>query len=227
MHVLIIEDEINLAKELQHFLVKANYLCDLALTGKEASEKIAVNLYDFVLLDLTLPDYEGLDLLAEARQIGQEAAFIILTARGELDDRLKGLDLGADDYLAKPFSLLELQARMQAITRRKFGLKKTKLTIGKFEVDTTNYTIKHDQDNINLTKKELDILTYLLLHKNRVLTRLQLSEHIWGNILEDDYDSNYIDVHIKNIRKKLGAYGETGWLETVRGMGYRINVANS
>lgn len=227
MHVLIIEDEVTLAKELQHFLAKANYLCDLALTGKDASEKIAVNLYDFVLLDLTLPDYEGLDLLAEAKQVGQEAAFIILTARGELDDRLKGLELGADDYLPKPFSLLELQARMQAITRRKFGLKKTKLTIGKFEVDPTSYTIKHGPDNINLTKKELDILTYLLLHKNRVLTRLQLSEHIWGNILEDDYDSNYIDVHIKNIRKKLGAYGETGWLETVRGMGYRINVANS
>jgi DNA-binding response OmpR family regulator len=227
MHVLIIEDEINLAKELQHFLAKAHYHCDLALTGADASEKIAVNLYDFVLLDLGLPDYEGLDLLAEARQIGQEAAFIILTARGELDDRLKGLDLGADDYLAKPFSLLELHARMQAITRRKFGLKQTKLTIGDFEVDTSNYTIRHNQDNINLTKKELDILTYLLLHKNRVLTRLQLSEHIWGNILEDDYDSNYIDVHIKNIRKKLGAHADVGWLETVRGLGYKINVENS
>ncbi|MDB5263176.1 MAG: transcriptional regulator [Adhaeribacter sp.] len=227
MHVLIIEDEITLAKELQHFLVKAHYHCDLALTGADASEKIAVNLYDFVLLDLGLPDYEGLDLLAEARQVGQEAAFIILTARGELDDRLKGLDLGADDYLAKPFSLLELQARMQAITRRKFGLKQTKLTIGRFEVDTNSYTIRHDQDNINLTKKELDILTYLLLHKNRVLTRLQLSEHIWGNILEDDYDSNYIDVHIKNIRKKLGIYADTAWLETVRGIGYKVNVENS
>lgn len=227
MHVLIVEDEINLAKELQHFLTKANYQCDLSLTGLDASEKIAVNLYDFVLLDLTLPDYEGLDLLAEARQVGQEAAFIILTARGELNDRLKGLELGADDYLPKPFSLLELQARMQAIIRRKFGLKKNMLNIGPFEVDTTNYTIKHNQNQINLTKKELDILTYLLLHKNRVLTRLQLSEHIWGNILEDDYDSNYIDVHIKNIRKKLGVYGETGWLETVRGMGYRINVTNS
>jgi DNA-binding response OmpR family regulator len=224
MNVLIVEDEKSLAHELGQFLKKEHYLCDIAHTGRDASEKIAVNLYDFVLLDLGLPDYEGLDLLSEARESGQEAAFIILTARGAVNDRIKGLDLGADDYLAKPFSLLELLSRMQAITRRRHGIKSNIIQFDEFVLNTSSRKLVHQETEIVLTKKEMDLLHYLVLHKNKVLTRLQLSEHIWGNILEDDYDSNYIDVHIKNIRKKLSAYADTSWLETVRGVGYRANL---
>lgn len=224
MNILIVEDEKSLAKELSQFLSKEHYLCDVAHTGKDASEKIAVNLYDFILLDLGLPDYEGLDLLKEAKVAGQEAAFIILTARGAVDDRIKGLDLGADDYLAKPFSLLELSSRMQAITRRKFGVNSNLLRFHGFELNASSRKLHFDSTEVLLTKKEMDLLHYLVLHKNRVLTRLQLSEHIWGNILEDDYDSNYIDVHIKNIRKKLSAHADTSWIETVRGVGYRANL---
>jgi DNA-binding response OmpR family regulator len=224
MNVLIVEDEKSLAHELGQFLKKEHYLCDIAYTGRDASEKIAVNLYDFVLLDLGLPDYEGLDLLSEARESGQEAAFIILTARGAVNDRIKGLDLGADDYLAKPFSLLELLSRMQAITRRRHGIKSNIIQFDEFVLNTSSRKLVHQETEIVLTKKEMDLLHYLVLHKNKVLTRLQLSEHIWGNILEDDYDSNYIDVHIKNIRKKLSAYADTSWLETVRGVGYRANL---
>jgi DNA-binding response OmpR family regulator len=132
MNVLIIEDEKALAHELDFFLVKNNYICEVCYDGASASEKIAVNLYDFILLDLGLPDYEGLDLLREAKKANPEAACIILTARAEVTDRVKGLDLGADDYLAKPFSLLELQSRMQAITRRKFGITQTVLILTVF-----------------------------------------------------------------------------------------------
>ena len=224
MYVLIVEDEKSLHKEVRQFLTEAQYICDSATTYAEASEKIFVNSYDFVLLDLGLPGGDGLDLLREAkRNERQEASFIILTARGAIDDRIKGLDLGADDYLPKPFSLLELLSRMQAITRLKFGLKRQEMDFGQgFHLDVTGRTLHHDGQEVTLTKKEFDLLHYLLLHKNRVLTRLQLGEHLWGNVLEDDSDSNYIDVHIKNVRKKLSQFASVDFLETVRGIGYRI-----
>ncbi|WP_207435849.1 response regulator transcription factor [Sabulibacter ruber] len=224
MHTLIVEDETGLATELMHFLAQEHYLCDWASNGREASEKIAVNRYDFILLDLGLPDYEGMDLLKEIKEVDHDPAIIILTARGALEDRIKGLGLGADDYLAKPFSLLELQARMQAVLRRKFKLKSSSVAFHGFEIDSSARRVTYGSQEIVLTKKEFDILHYLLLHKNRILTRLQLTEHIWGNILEDDYDSNYIDVHIKNLRKKLSTHASTDWLETVRGVGYRLTV---
>ncbi len=224
MNILIVEDEKSLAKEMQTFLKKEGYICDIAYTGKEASEKIYVNPYDFLLLDLGLPDYEGLDLLKEAKEANQEASVIILTARGSTDDKIKGLDLGADDYLAKPFSLLELTSRMQAIIRRKHGLKKNTMDVHGFTVDMTNRIISFKTTAISLTKKEFDILQYLLINKNRVVTRVQLTEHIWDNALEVDYDSNYVDVHIKNLRKKLGQHAEVDWIETVRGIGYRLTL---
>ena len=225
MNVLIIEDEKSLAVELNDFLKKEHFLCELAHTGAEASEKIAINLYDFVLLDLGLPDYDGLELLKEARKAHKEAAFIVITARGALDDKIKGLDLGADDYLAKPFSLLELHSRMQAIARRKYGIKDKIVRLGEFNIDMSGRKVLYKENEVSLTKKEFDLLSYLLLHKNRVLTRLQLIEHIWGNLLEDDFESNYIDVHVKNLRKKLSAFAEVDWLETVRGVGYRIRLS--
>lgn len=227
MNVLIIEDEKALTAELEIFLSNSNYICEICYDGSSASEKIATNLYDFILIDLGLPDYEGLELLKEAKKYNPEAACIILTARSEVNDRIKGLDLGADDYLAKPFSLLELQSRMQAITRRKFGLKNAVVLLGNFVIDLTNRTICYGETPIStITKKEFDLIAYMVLHKNRTLTRSQLSEHIWGSVVNDDYDSNYIDAHIKNIRKKLNAYNPPDWLETVRGLGYRININN-
>ncbi|MBD2716920.1 response regulator transcription factor [Microvirga sp. STR05] len=224
MHVLIVEDEKSLHEEMRQFLIQSQYIVDSAFSFADASEKVFVNSYDFVLLDLGLPDGDGLTLLREARQNDQqEASFIILTARGDLDDRIKGLDLGADDYLPKPFSLLELQSRMQAITRRKFGLKRQEVAFGQgFQMDVTGRVLRHGEQEVPLTKKEFDLLHYLVLHKNRVLTRLQLGEHLWGNVLEDDSDSNYIDVHIKNIRKKLTPFAPADFLETVRGIGYRV-----
>ncbi|AFD08133.1 response regulator transcription factor [Solitalea canadensis] len=222
MNVLIIEDEHSLASEMEDFLKKAFYICDKAYTAKEGLEKIAVNLYDFILLDLGLPDKDGLTLLQEAKKHNPEAAYIILTARGNLEDRIKGLDLGADDYLPKPFSLLELQSRMHAISRRKSGLSDSLVSLGDFKIDLKKRLVLHNQSEIELSRKEFDLLSYLLLHKNRPLTRMQLSEHIWGVFADDDYDSNYIDATIKNIRKKLGSFAATEWLETIRGVGYKI-----
>lgn len=219
---MIIEDEKTLAYELEAFLKKAYYVCDLAHSGRAGLEKLAEGLYDFILLDLGLPDVDGLDLLQNARKLTPDAAVIILTARGNVADRIRGLDLGADDYLPKPFSLPELQSRMQAIARRKYGVNQQLISIGAFTVDLQKRLVLLNEAEIELSRKEFDLLSYLLLNKNRPLTRIQLSEHIWGNFVVDDNDSNYIDAHIKNIRKKLGAHASTEWLETVRGVGYRI-----
>lgn len=222
MRILIVEDEKSLAEELILFLKNEHFNCDWAADKNKASELLADNPYDFVLLDIGLPDGNGLDLIKEARDNGSEAYFIVITAKGELEDKLKGFELGADDYLAKPFSLLELNSRLQAIIRRKFGLKSAEIKFGDFILDTTKRQLFHQKKPIDLTKKEYDLLRYLVLNKNRVLDRLQLTEHIWGEFFEDDFDSNYIDVHIKNIRKKMAKFDETKWIKTLRGIGYKF-----
>ncbi|WP_316840014.1 response regulator transcription factor [Pedobacter gandavensis] len=222
MKVLIVEDEKSLAYEMEAFLKKSFYLCDIAHSFKSGLEQLELNRYDFILIDLSLPDGDGLEILKRAKQNNPDAAYIIITARTQLKDRVSGLDLGADDYLAKPFYLLELQSRMQAIARRKFSITEELLAIGEFHIDLPKRVVTFGQEKIELSRKEFDLLSYLILHKNRVLTRAQLSEHIWGTFVNDDYDSNYIDAHIKNIRKKLNVWANTEWLETVRGVGYRI-----
>ena len=225
MNVLIVEDEKGLAGEIAAFLKSENFLCDLAYTGMDASEKIAINLYDFVLLDLGLPDYNGLDLITEARKAGSEASFIIITARGAVEDKVRGLNLGADDYLAKPFALIELLSRINAVARRKFNVINQDFLLGDFTIQVQSRKLFCNGIEVELTKKEYDLLLYLALNHDKVLTRHQLYEHIWGNILDDQYDSNFIDVHIKNLRKKLNAYASTPWLETVRGVGYRVSTS--
>ena len=224
MKILIVEDERSLALEMEAFLLKACYICDLAFTAKQGQQLMEENQYDFILLDLGLPDKDGLHVLQDAKKNCPSASYIILTARGDLEDRIKGLDLGADDYLPKPFSLLELQSRMQAITRRKSGFKDSLVSLGDFSVDLSKRAILFDNHEIEVSRKEFDLLSYMLLHKNRPLNRSQLSEHIWGNFSDDDYDSNFIDVHIKNIRKKLSAYAPVEWLQTIRGIGYKIKI---
>jgi DNA-binding response OmpR family regulator len=224
MNVLIVEDEKSLATEIASFLKSENFLCDMAFTGNEASEKIAVNLYDFILLDLGLPDYNGLDLIREARKAGSEASFIIITARGAVEDKVKGLDLGADDYLAKPFALVELLSRINAVARRKFSIVSQDIILGEFTVQVQARKLICNGEEVDLTKKEYDLLQYLVLNRDKVLTRQQLYEHIWGNILDDQYDSNFIDVHIKNLRRKLNIHAPSPWLVTVRGVGYRVST---
>ncbi|PWG79251.1 response regulator transcription factor [Pararcticibacter amylolyticus] len=222
MKVLIVEDEKTLAYEIEAFLKKSFYVCDLAHSFRTGVEQLELNQYDFILIDLSLPDGDGLEILKTAKKSNPEAAYIIITARTHLKDRVSGLDLGADDYLAKPFYLLELQSRMQAIARRKFNINEDRIPMGEFSMDIQKRLIFYGEQQIELSRKEFDLLSYLLLNKNRVLTRVQLCEHIWGSFAGDDYDSNYIDAHIKNIRKKLNAYAGTEWLETVRGVGYRV-----
>ncbi|WP_346236937.1 response regulator transcription factor [Niabella insulamsoli] len=223
MKVLIIEDERSLALEMEHFLKKERFTCDLAFNGKAAREIWCRQSYDFFLLDIGLPDISGLRLLKEIRLDHAEAGIIMITAKGDLEDRIQGLDLGADDYLPKPFSLLEMRARINAVGRRKFQINDFNIQLGGFVIDTRQRTLAYNAVKVELSKKEFDLLSFMALNKNRPLTRLQISEHLWPDSAMDDYDSNYIDVHIKNIRKKLQAYEPPDWLETVRGIGYKIH----
>lgn len=225
MNILIVEDEKGLALEIDEFLSHEGFTIEHARTKKSAADKIFVNNYDFILLDLSLPDGDGFDLLALLKSIkNREDAVIILTARGAVDDRIMGLEQGADDYLAKPFSLNELLARIHAITRRKHKLESNDIHVKDFRINIQNRTVHYNNERINLTKKEFEIFNYLVLNKNRVISRTNLTEHVWGDVLEINSDSNFVDVHVKNLRKKLSQFVPVDWFETVRSIGYRVNI---
>jgi two-component system OmpR family response regulator len=224
MNILIVEDSPELAVEVKDFLTGSGYICKIAKDCEDALEEINSNDYDVMLLDLGLPDGSGFDVLKAVRKTPSKIAVIIITARGELDDRISGLQLGADDYLTKPFALTELAARLFAIIRRIYGFTGNDLNIHGFSLQLQDYKVSFNEIPISLTKKEFDIFQYLVLNKNRVITRLQLTEHIWGDILEVNSDSNFIDVHVRNLRKKLDRHTSIEWFETVRNVGYRINV---
>ncbi|HLA55463.1 MAG TPA: response regulator transcription factor [Flavobacterium sp.] len=224
MNILIVEDHQELADELIDYLSKNGYVCRHCRNCEVALEELGVNTFDAMLLDLGLPDGSGFDILKSIRKGQSAMAIIIITARGELGDRIDGLQLGADDYLTKPFALTELGARLQAVIRRMHGFVQNDLDVHGFTVKLPDYKIAFGDIPVNLTKKEFDIFKYLVLNKNRVITRLQLTEHIWGDILEVNSDSNFIDVHVRNLRKKLSQHSKLQWFETVRNVGYRISI---
>ncbi|WP_447636595.1 response regulator transcription factor [Flavobacterium microcysteis] len=222
MNVLIVEDTKELAVELTDYLAKSGYICKWVASCEEALEEVLVNQYDALLLDLGLPDGNGFDVLESVRKAKSKMAVIVITARGELDDKINGLDLGADDYLTKPFALSELGARLYAVIRRIHGFTVNELDIHGFKIRLQDYKVSYQENAVALTKKEFDIFQYLVLNKNRVITRLQLTEHVWGDVLEVSSDSNFIDVHVRNLRKKLDKHATIEWFETVRNVGYRI-----
>jgi two-component system OmpR family response regulator len=224
MKILIVEDNPELAFEVKEYLTSSGYICKISRNCEVALEELNSNDYDIMLLDLGLPDGSGFDVLKAIRKTDSKIAVIIITAQGELEDRINGLQLGADDYLTKPFALTELGARLFAIIRRVHGFTVNQLDVHGFSLKLQDYNVSYDEIPINLTKKEFDIFQYLVLNKNRVITRLQLTEHIWGDILEVNSDSNFIDVHVRNLRKKLDKHTKIEWFETVRNVGYRINV---
>ncbi|TJZ59961.1 response regulator transcription factor [Sphingobacterium olei] len=224
MKILLIDDENELCDEIVLFLERYQYECHNVGTKQEALSILMNKHYDFVLLDLGLPDGNGLDILKNIKENLPDTLVVILSAKGDIEHRINGLEQGADDYLPKPFSLAELHARIQAIIRRKYGTQGQNIKVGDFEVNLQNRTVDYRGIQITLYKKEFDILSYLLLNKNRPLSRTQLYEYVWGDLSLSEGDSNYIDVHIKNIRKKLSAYAKVDWLESVRGIGYKVNV---
>lgn len=221
MRILVVDDEPNLLDQLTRTLRGQRYEADSAMDGEEALDKIFDNSYDLVLLDIMLPKKDGLGVLREIRKAGIKTPVLMLTARGGVDDRIKGLDGGADDYLAKPFSVAELLARMRALLRRSTENTVPVIEAGGLKLNTVTREVALNGAPVKLTPKEFSILEFLFYNKNRAVSRFSLAEHVWG----DDFDpftmSNYIDVHVKNLRRKIGDT-EGGLIQTLRGVGYIV-----
>ncbi len=222
MKVLIIEDEFELLIAISNFLTRENYICELASNYAKAEDKLAAYEYDIILLDITLPDGNGLELLNRIKKRQRSACVIIISAKNSLDDRILGLDLGADDYLTKPFSLSELNARIKAVLRRKQYDGTSTVTFNEISVDTDSRSVTIKGKEIFFTKKEYDLLLYFIINKNRVLTKEALAEHLWEDNIElaDNYD--FIYTHLNNIRKKIKSVGGSDYIKTLYGMGYKF-----
>lgn len=225
MRALVVEDEILLNEELEEQLLEEQFTVDTALNFEQAEDLLLGEQFDLVLLDLSLPGGDGLDLLKlikKQRQSSDETAVIILTARGEIEDRVKGLELGSDDYLSKPFAMPELRARIHAVLRRKFKINDNEITIGELSIHLDHMRVSIRNKPIDLTDTEYKMLRYLFLNKNRTVTRIALSEHIWGNKIDDRFSLDFINSHMKNIRKKLADSDAPDPIETVYGVGYKV-----
>ena len=221
MRILIVDDEPDLVEQIRQALLQQQYTVDAAFDGEEAIDRIFVDPYDLVLLDIMLPKKDGFEVLKELRNEKKTTPVLMLTAKGGIDDKIKGLDLGADDYLAKPFSMEELLARIRALLRRSNALVSPYLRIGDISLDTAGREVLQGSNSIVLTPKEFSILEFLLYNMNRVVSRYTMAEHVWGDEFDPMTMSNSIDVHIKNLRKKISD-PKGRIIRTVRGVGYMI-----
>jgi len=221
MRILIVDDAVELVEQLRGALEEQHYLVDTAFDGESALNRILVDPYDLVLLDIMLPKLDGFTVLKILRREQFSMPVLMLTARDSLDDKVTGLDCGADDYLAKPFSMAELLARVRALLRRGHDRVSPMLTAGDLVLDTAARRVYWDKDEILFTPREFSILEFLLYNANRAVSRYTLAEHVWGDAFDPFTMSNSIDVHIRNIRRKLGERGSK-IIQTVRGIGYMV-----
>ena len=221
MNILVVEDDKGLLDQLETTLKRKHYRVDIADNGEKALDKIFDLSYDLVLLDIMLPRLDGLSVLKEVRKAGLDMPILMLTARSDVQDRVKGLDYGADDYLAKPFSMAELMARIRAMFRRK-GNRNPVLEAGPVCLDTVTRNVTLNGLAVHLTVKEFSILEFLLHNKGSVVSRFSLAEHVWGDEFDPFSMSNYVDVHIKNLRKKLTVRDDDPVIKTIRGIGFII-----
>lgn len=224
MKILIIEDEQALSKSIATYLAAENYTCEVAADCKTAMDRIETFEYDCILLDISLPDGNGLQVLQALKQDHKTEGVIIISARDSIDDRIKGLQLGADDYLTKPFHLSELSARIAAVIRRRRFSGSNTLEAGGLILDTQARTVKVNGQTADLTRKEYDLLLYLVTNRNRVISKHAIAEHLSGDGegLFDNYD--FIYAHMKNLKKKLLQAGWQDQIKAVYGMGYKMDV---
>ena len=216
MRVLVVEDEIRLSRQLAKVLTEAGYAVDRATEGQQADFLAKTEQYDAVILDLGLPKIDGLTLLRQWRSAGILTPVLILTARGSWHEKVQGIDGGADDYVAKPFRMEELLARIRALIRRASGLAQPQLRCGALELDPRTARVSLGGAPVKLTSHEFRVLSYLMHHSGQVVSRTELTEHIYAQDL--DRDSNTVEVFVARLRRKLGA----SFIETVRGLGYRM-----
>lgn len=221
MNILVVDDEPALIDQLRQAVESRNYRVETATDGGQALDKIVGDTYDLILLDIMLPGQDGFGVLKKMREAGFKTPVIMLTARGEIEDRIRGLDNGADDYLAKPFSMAELLARIRAILRRGSHHDPV-LEAGSIKLDTVSRLVSKAEEPLSLTAKEFSILEFLLHNKGSAVSRFNLAEHVWGDAFDPFSMSNFIDVHIKNLRHKIQSPEEPNIIKTIRSIGFII-----
>lgn len=224
MKILLIEDEPDLRRSIKMYLNQEGYLVESAADFNKGLEKAEDYDYDCVLVDITLPKGSGLDIVRSLKDKHSKAGIIIISAKNSLDDKITGLDLGADDYLPKPFDLAELNARIKAVIRRKVFKGDKAIVVNEITIYPDERTVKVNAKELNLTAKEYSLLLFLVSNKNRVISKNSIAEHIWGDASDqmDNYD--FIYVHLWNLRKKLMERGCPDYVQTVYGIGYNFKV---
>lgn len=223
MKVLLIEDNNLLANSICDFLTKEGYICEVSLTSEDARSKLISFRYDCILLDITLPDGNGLLLMDLIRSENLESAILIISAKNSLDDKVIGLDSGADDYLTKPFHLAELHARLRAIYRRKQLNGSNIVAFNEIVLNTDTLEASVNGKLLDITRKEFALLLYFLVNKNRVLSRQSIAAHLWGDYTDNLANFDFVYQHVKNLRKKISAADGTDYISTVYGLGYKFN----
>ena len=224
MKILIVEDEEDLLNLILRYFKKEGYTCETASTFKDGYKKINNYEYDCAVIDLNLPGGDGLKLVNMLRDENTQTGIVIISARDTVDDRIKGLDDGADDYLTKPFNLSELNARIKAVLRRKTNQFSNEMNFGNLVINMDERKVTASEKVLQLTKKEYNILLYLARNKNRVVTKDGIAEHLWGDYMDDAVSYDFIYAHVKNLRKKLAENGCGDLLKTVYGIGYKFQT---
>lgn len=222
MKVLIVEDQKELAKNIEDYLKKEGFQTTVAPDFFTATDKLAAYEYDVVIIDLMLPDGNGMDLLYSIRVNRKNLGTLILSAKNSIDDKVRGLDAGADDYLGKPFHLLELASRLKAIYRTRKQESSNVIELDKMQIDTDKKEVKVGDQLLELTKKEYEMLLFFANNAKRVLTKQNIAEHLWGDFIDQSDSFDFVYQHIKNLRKKIQKATGSDLLETVYGVGYKL-----
>jgi len=222
MKILLVEDNRELVDNITSYLKKDGIVCEKATHREEAVDKLASFDYDVIVLDLMLPDGSGLDIIGHVKKLHSETGIIILSAKNSLDDKLEGLEMGADDYLSKPFHLSELNARIKAIYRRRRLEGNHDVVFNEIKIDTDAKEAEIHGKLLELTRKEYEILLFFISNRNRVITKQTIAEHLWGDYMDDQDSFDFVYQHIKNLRKKMTQSGGKDYIQTVYGAGYKF-----
>jgi DNA-binding response OmpR family regulator len=220
MRILIVEDDDKLGRFIVHGLEQDLFIVEWITNGGQAVDFIMNNLFDAIVLDVILPGKDGYSILREIREMGETTPVLLLSGRDTVDERVRGLDLGADDFMGKPFAMQELAARLRALLRRTLPDKTTKIKCGDLVLDTVSHVAIRDGKEIELTSKEYALLEYMMRNKNRILSRSTITQHVWKHNF--DPDSNIIDVYVKRLRSKIDYKKNKQLVQSVRGVGYRV-----
>jgi DNA-binding response OmpR family regulator len=223
MKILIIEDEQELLATMKNYLESEGFLCETAVSYFEAEDSLSAFNYDIIVLDLTLPGGNGLDLIKLIKDRNRQAGLLIVSAKNSLDDKIKGLDMGADDYISKPFHLAELNSRIKSLARRRHFNGTNEVSFNEIKINVDSNEVSVNGENIDLTRKEYEILLYFMVNRNKLITRESIAEHVWGNDISYADNFDFIYSQIKNLRKKIGQKNGRDHIHNMYGMGYKFS----